>query len=143
MTDLFGVAPGMVIKPEPVFEAVETLRENDSRVLMMTPSGKSFTQGEAKKLSFVSHLIVLCGNYEGFDERIRSTLVDEVYSIGDYVLTNGALAAMVVVDCVSRLIPECLGMRKVPRMNPSVTGCLNIPTIPDQPISGVWKCLRC
>lgn len=105
----FGGGPGMVIKPEPVFEAVETLRENDSRVLMMTPSGKSFTQGEARKLSFVSHLIVLCGNYEGFDERIRSTLVDEVYSIGDYVLTNGALAAMVVVDCVSRLIPGVLG----------------------------------
>jgi len=99
----------MVIKPEPVFEAVETLRENDSRVLMMTPSGKSFTQGEARKLSLVSHLIVLCGNYEGFDERIRSTLVDEAYSIGDYVLTNGALAAMVVVDCVSRLIPGVLG----------------------------------
>ena len=105
----FGGGPGMVIKPEPVFEAVETLRENDSRVLMMTPSGKSFTQGESRKLSLASHLIVLCGNYEGFDERIRSTLVDEVYSIGDYVLTGGELPAMVITDAVARLVPGVLG----------------------------------
>jgi tRNA (guanine37-N1)-methyltransferase len=105
----FGGGPGMVMRPEPVFEAVESLRSPQSRVVMMAPSGKAFKQAEATRLALCSHLILLCGSYEGFDERIREALVDDVFSIGDYVLTNGALAAMVLVDCVSRLLPGVLG----------------------------------
>ncbi len=105
----FGGGPGMVLKPEPVFEAVESLSTSGAKVVMMTPSGQRFRQEDAVKLSECSHLILLCGSYEGFDERIREELVHEAYSIGDYVLTNGALPAMVLVDCVVRLIPGVLG----------------------------------
>mgnify|MGYP003957430349 FL=1 len=105
----FGGGPGMVLKPEPVFDAIESIRTNNATVLMMAPSGKQFQQSDAVRLSESSHLIFLCGSYEGFDERIREALVDEAFSIGDYVLTNGALPAMVIVDCVTRLIPGVLG----------------------------------
>jgi len=105
----FGGGPGMVLKPEPVFDAVESLSTSATKVLMMAPAGKPFRQGDAVRLAESSHLVLLCGSYEGFDERIREALVDEVFSIGDYVLTNGALPAMVVVDCVCRLIPGVLG----------------------------------
>ena len=105
----FGGGPGMVLKPEPVFDAVESIRTKDASVLMMAPSGKQFQQSDGVRLSKSSHLILLCGSYEGFDERIREALIDETFSIGDYVLTNGALPAMVIVDCVTRLIPGVLG----------------------------------
>ena len=79
----FGGGPGMVMRPEPVFEAVESLRSPQSRVVMMAPSGKAFKQAAATQLALCSHLILLCGSYEGFDERIREALVDDVFSIGD------------------------------------------------------------
>ena len=105
----FGGGPGMVIKPEPVFEAVESVRTADSKVIMMAPAGRRFAQPIARELSTERHLVLLCGSYEGFDERIREALVDDVISIGDYVLTNGALPAMVLVDSLTRLIPGVLG----------------------------------
>jgi len=105
----FGGGPGMVLKPEPVFDAVESLRQPETKVLMMSPSGKPFKQADAFRLAECPHLVLLCGSYEGFDERIREALVDEVFSIGDYVLTNGALPAMVIVDCICRLVPGVLG----------------------------------
>jgi tRNA (guanine37-N1)-methyltransferase len=105
----FGGGPGMVLKPEPVFDAVESLRQPETKVLMMSPSGKPFKQADAFGLAECPHLVLLCGSYEGFDERIREALVDEVFSIGDYVLTNGALPAMVIVDCICRLVPGVLG----------------------------------
>lgn len=104
----FGGGPGMVLKPEPIFEAVEALAGEKTRVLMMAPTGRVFTQAVARELAVQEHLLVLCGSYEGFDERIR-TLVDDEISIGDYVLTNGGLPAMVVIDAVTRLIPGVLG----------------------------------
>jgi len=104
----FGGGPGMVLKPEPIFEAVEALADNQTHVLMMSPAGRSFTQAVARELSTKQHLLLLCGSYEGFDERIR-TLVHDELSIGDYVLTNGGLPAMVVIDTVTRLIPGVLG----------------------------------
>lgn len=100
----FGGGPGMVLKPEPVFEAVESLRGPDTRVVLLTPQGRLFRQEEARRLAQVSHLLLLAGHYEGFDERIR-VLADEELSIGDYVLTGGELAALVVVDAVVRLLP--------------------------------------
>lgn len=105
----FGGGPGMVMKPEPIFKAVESVRTETSRVILMCPQGKPFTQQRAQELSREEHLIFVCGHYEGVDERIREALVDEEISIGDYVLTNGALPAAVVIDAVVRLIPGVLG----------------------------------
>jgi tRNA (guanine37-N1)-methyltransferase len=105
----YGGGPGMLMKPEPIFEAVEQLRRADSCVVLMTPQGAPFTQPRAGEFAKKPHLIVICGHYEGVDERVREALVDEEVSIGDYVLTNGALAAAVVVDAVVRLLPGVLG----------------------------------
>jgi tRNA (guanine37-N1)-methyltransferase len=104
----FGGGPGMVLKPEPIFEAVEKLANEKTRVVMLTPAGRPFTQAAAQELSQMEHLLFLCGAYEGFDERVR-TLVHQEFSIGDYVLTNGALPAMVIIDAVTRLLPGVLG----------------------------------
>jgi tRNA (guanine37-N1)-methyltransferase len=105
----FGGGPGMVMKPEPMFKAVESVRTENSRVILMCPQGRPFTQQRAQELSTRQHLIFVCGHYEGIDERIRETLIDEEISIGDYVLTNGVLPAAVVIDAVVRLIPGVLG----------------------------------
>jgi len=105
----YGGGPGMILKPEPVFAAVEAVRRPESRVLLMTPQGTRFNQAMARRLAEERHLIFLCGHYEGVDERIRLALADEEISIGDYVLTNGALPAAVVMDAVIRLLPGVLG----------------------------------
>lgn len=105
----FGGGPGMLLKPEPLFEAVEALSGPGTRVILMAPSGRRFTQAVARELSGESHLLLVCGSYEGFDERVREALADDAISIGDYVLTNGALPAMVVIDAVARLLPGALG----------------------------------
>ncbi|HPR67827.1 MAG TPA: tRNA (guanosine(37)-N1)-methyltransferase TrmD [Kiritimatiellia bacterium] len=105
----YGGGPGMVMKPEPVFKAVDDLRGPDTRVLLMTPQGVPFRQSVARELATASHLLILCGHYEGVDERIREALVDMEISIGDYVLTNGVLPAAVVADAVVRLLPGALG----------------------------------
>jgi tRNA (guanine37-N1)-methyltransferase len=105
----YGGGPGMLMKPEPIFEAVEKFRRDDSCVVLMTPQGAPLTQGRAREFSQRPHVVIICGHYEGVDERVRETLVDEEVSIGDYVLTNGALAAAVFVDAVVRLVPGVLG----------------------------------
>jgi tRNA (guanine37-N1)-methyltransferase len=106
----YGGAPGMLMKPEPIFEAVESLQQpGKSCVVLMTPQGAPLTQQRARELAGKPHLIIICGHYEGVDDRVREALVDEEISIGDYVLTNGALAAAVLVDCVTRLLPGVLG----------------------------------
>ncbi len=105
----YGGGPGMVMKPEPFFAAVEKLRDEDSVVLLMTPQGTPFHQRTAEELAGNSHLIILCGHYEGVDHRVVESLVDREISIGDYVLTNGTIAAAVVADAVVRLLPGVLG----------------------------------
>lgn len=105
----YGGGPGMVLKPEPIAAAVEPLRAAGGRVLLMTPQGKRFSQADAVRLSQESHLIFLCGHYEGVDQRVVDTLVDEELSLGDYVLTNGAIAAAVMIDAIVRLLPGVLG----------------------------------
>ena len=105
----FGGGPGMLLKPEPIFEAVESLKREKTRVLLMSPSGRKFDQAIARELAQQEHLLIVTGHYEGFDERIRVGLADDELSIGDYVLTNGALPAMVVIDTVARLLPGVLG----------------------------------
>jgi len=105
----FGGGPGMVMKPEPIFAAVESVRQADSCVILMSAQGQPFRQSVAQRLSTLPHLVLLCGHYEGVDERVIETMVDEEIGIGDYVLTGGELPAMVVCDAVVRLIPGVLG----------------------------------
>ena len=110
----FGGGSGMVMTPEPIFNAVKKLKSLSKKahkphVVLLCPQGKKFTQDSAKKLAKKKHLILICGHYEGVDERVRQELVDEEISIGDYVLTGGELPAMVLVDAIVRLIPGVLG----------------------------------
>jgi tRNA (guanine37-N1)-methyltransferase len=123
----YGGGPGMLMKPEPIFEAVEKLQRPDSCVVLMTPQGTPFTQARAREFAAKPHLIIICGHYEGVDERVREALVDEEVSIGDYVLTNGALAAAVLVDAVVRLLPGALGHQQGAADDSFATGLLEGP----------------
>jgi tRNA (guanine37-N1)-methyltransferase len=110
----FGGGQGMVMKPEPIFAAVEEIRTSNvkpqtSKIILMSPAGRRFDQQMAAEFSKQSHLIVICGHYEGIDHRVTEHLADAEISIGDYVLTNGAIAAVVFVDAVVRLLPGVLG----------------------------------
>lgn len=105
----YGGGPGMVLKPEPIAAVVEPLRAAGGRVLLMTPQGKRFNQADAVRLAAEPHLVFLCGHYEGVDQRVVDSLVDEELSIGDYVLTNGAIPAVVMIDAIVRLLPGVLG----------------------------------
>ena len=105
----FGGGPGMLLKPEPIFEAVESVRRAETKVVLLSPSGRKFDQAIARELVAEKDLLLITGHYEGFDERVREALADDELSIGDYVLTNGALPAMVVIDAVTRLLPGVLG----------------------------------
>lgn len=105
----YGGGPGMVMKVEPIFRALQDLRTPESRVVLMSPQGRVFNQSIAREYAGATDLILLCGHYEGVDQRVADHLVDDEISIGDYVLTNGALAALVVTDAIVRLIPGVLG----------------------------------
>jgi tRNA (guanine37-N1)-methyltransferase len=105
----FGGGPGMLLKPEPIFEAVESLAREGTRVILLSPAGRPFSQAIARELAGIEHLLMVSGHYEGFDERVREQLADDELSIGDYVLTNGALPVMVIIDAVTRLLPGVLG----------------------------------
>lgn len=110
----FGGGAGMVMKPEPIFRAWSAIREKipegtASRTILLCPQGKVFNQDLAWELSREQHLILICGHYEGVDERVRIRLVDDAISIGDYILTGGELGALVVIDAVARLLPGVLG----------------------------------
>jgi tRNA (guanine37-N1)-methyltransferase len=123
----FGGGQGMVMRPEPIFAAVEALRTDSAKVLLMTPQGRRFTQSMAAELSEEQHLIVICGHYEGVDHRVAEHLVDAEVSIGDYVLTNGGIAAVVVVDAVVRLLPGALGHEQSARDDSFSAGLLEGP----------------
>ncbi|OFW43100.1 MAG: tRNA (guanosine(37)-N1)-methyltransferase TrmD [Acidobacteria bacterium RIFCSPLOWO2_12_FULL_67_14b] len=108
----FGGGPGMVMKPEPFFAALGAIRERrgtPDAVVLMSPAGARFTQAHARRLVGLKHLVVLCGRYEGIDERVREALVTEEISIGDYVLSGGEVPALVVVETVARLVPGVVG----------------------------------
>jgi tRNA (guanine37-N1)-methyltransferase len=147
----FGGGNGMVLKPEPFFRAVKHIKENTTftnrRVVLMCPSGQPFTQTKAKELANYDQLIFVCGHYEGFDARITDHLVDEVISIGDYVLTGGELPAMVIVDALSRMLPGVLGSAESAPTDSFYAGLLECPqytrpreyhglTVPDILLSG-------
>lgn len=151
----YGGGSGMVFKPEPVFEAVETVRESireeqgisDPAIALLTPQGRSFSQEMALNLSHRSCLMLICGHYEGVDERIAEHLATDTISIGDYVLSGGEVPAMVVADAVVRLIPGVLGSPESPLEESHTMGLLEYPqytrpeeyrgwTVPDVLLSG-------
>ena len=108
----YGGGPGMVMKPEPLARAVADIRGkrgDPQAVVLLSPTGRTFTQAEAGRMSRLQHVVLLCGRYEGMDDRVRTSVATEELSIGDYVLSGGELAALVVVDAVSRLVPGVVG----------------------------------
>ncbi|MDQ1146730.1 tRNA (guanine37-N1)-methyltransferase [Bacillus sp. SORGH_AS 510] len=127
----YGGGAGMVLKPQPIFDAVSTLKEKASsknpRVVLLCPQGERYSQRKAEELSNEEHLIFICGHYEGYDERIRENIVTDEISIGDYVLTGGELGAMVIVDSVVRLLPEVLGNQESHMKDSFSTGLLEHP----------------
>jgi tRNA (guanine37-N1)-methyltransferase len=121
----YGGGAGMVMRPEPLFAAVESL--GAAEVVLLTPQGRLFNQSVAVELSKVPHFVLLCGHYEGFDERVRAHLATRELSIGDYVLTGGELPAMVVVDAVVRLLPGVLGSEESLHEESHSSGLLEYP----------------
>lgn len=127
----FGGGAGMVMKPEPVFEAVDDVKKACTgafpKVILLCPQGRVFTQETARNLAGESHLVLICGHYEGVDERIREKLVDEEISIGDFVLTGGELPAMVVIDALARMLPGVLGEEESFKTDSFYNGLLEYP----------------
>lgn len=123
----FGGGGGMILKPEPLFRVVEALRRPETRLVLLCPQGASFTQATAARLAALPHLVLLCGHYEGVDERVRTHLADEELSIGDYVLTGGELPALVVMDAVVRLVPGVLGDAEASAKDSFAAGRLDYP----------------
>jgi tRNA (guanine37-N1)-methyltransferase len=146
----YGGGAGMVLKPQPIFDAVDSLKgeiDTKPRVILMCPQGERYTQAKAEELAKEEHLIIICGHYEGYDERIREHVVTDEISIGDYVLTGGELGAMVVIDSVVRLLPGVLGNEDSPILDSFSSGLLEHPhytrpadfrgmKVPDELISG-------
>jgi len=125
----FGGGSGMVMKPEPLAASIGNLRENDpaARVILLSPQGRLFDQKIAFELSRLNHVCLVCGRYEGVDERIRNHYVDDEVSIGDYVVTGGELPALVIVDAVARLLPGVLGSNESLNEESFTTGLLEYP----------------
>ena len=145
----YGGGPGMVLKPEPLFQAVESLLGAPPRcpVVLLTPQGRVFRQADAERLAGEERFALICGHYEGFDERVREHLATEELSIGDFVLTGGEIAAMVVIDAVARLLPGVLGSDESAAADSHASGLLQHPqytrpaefrgwTVPDVLLSG-------
>ena len=126
----FGGGPGMVLKPEPLFRAIDAIRQERGQpaaIVLTSPDGKRFDHAEALRLSRVNHLVVLCGRYEGVDERVRAHLATEELSVGDYVLTGGEIPALVIVDAVVRLVPGVVGDEESVARDTFARGLLDFP----------------
>jgi tRNA (guanine37-N1)-methyltransferase len=141
----YGGGAGMVMKPDPVFEAVESIREQNTdkneklSVILTTPQGRLFSQKAAEELSRYDRLIIICGHYEGVDERVHQYLATDEISIGDYVLSGGEPAAMVIVDAVTRLIPGVLGSEESAREDSHSGGLLEYPQYTRPPVFRDWE----
>ena len=126
----FGGGPGMVMKPEPFFAALASIRESRGEpegVVLLSPAGKRFSQEMARRFASTSHLVLLCGRYEGVDERVREALVTDEVSIGDYVLSGGEVPALVIVDCMARLVPGVVGDERSVEADSFSRGLLDYP----------------
>jgi len=150
----YGGGAGMVLKPEPILEAVASLsRDQETHLVLLTPQGRPFKQAIAAELMEYQHLLLVCGRYEGFDERVRAALTPDEISIGDYVLTGGELPALVLLDAVIRLLPGVLGDEDSARYDSFVDALLEFPhytrpqsvhglTVPDVLLSGDHERIR-
>jgi tRNA (guanine37-N1)-methyltransferase len=135
----YGGGAGMVLKPEPIFEAVESIEKKaGTPIILLSPQGRLFTQRVAQELASHSQLILICGHYEGVDERVKEHLASDEISIGDYVLSGGELAAMVVIDGVFRLVPGVLGSEASPLDDSHVGGLLEYPQYTRPPQYRGW-----
>ena len=142
----YGGGPGMVMKPEPIFEAVEAIKSDvqlteenaELPVILLTPQGRPFSQQIAQELSGYNRLMLICGHYEGVDERVRKHLATDEISIGDYVLTGGELPAMVVIDAIARLLPGVLGSETSSQDDSHVIGLLEYPQYTRPPVYRGW-----
>lgn len=124
----YGGGNGMVLKPEPIFNAIESIKNFEkARTIMLTPQGKPYDQKMAEELAKENHLIFICGHYEGFDERVREHLVTDEISIGDYILTGGEIASMAIIDSIVRLLPGVLGNDESADTDSFSTGLLEYP----------------
>jgi tRNA (guanine37-N1)-methyltransferase len=135
----FGGGGGMILKPEPLAAAIETVRGAGARVILLDPAGRRFTQDVARQLALLPHLVLVCGRYEGVDERVREHVVDEELSIGDYVLSGGELAALVVTDAVTRLLPGVLGDEGAPDRDSFARGLLEHPQYTRPEVFRGWQ----
>ena len=141
----YGGGAGMVLKPEPIFEAVEQIKkeaateEEELSIILLTPQGRPFSQTVAQELSHYSHLILICGHYEGIDERAHQYLATDEISIGDYVLSGGEPAAMVVVDAVARLLPGVLGSEDSLKDDSHTNGLLEYPQYTRPAVFREWS----
>jgi tRNA (guanine37-N1)-methyltransferase len=135
----YGGGAGMVLKPEPIFEAVEAIKgESDIPVILLNPAGRLFNQKIAEEFARYSRIIIICGRYEGVDQRVAEHLATDEISIGDYVLTGGEIAAMVIIDAVVRLLPGVLGSELSPREDSHVAGLLEYPQYTRPPSYRGW-----
>jgi tRNA (guanine37-N1)-methyltransferase len=126
----YGGGPGMVMKAEPLMRAVDEIRSTrgtPDSVVLLSPQGRTFNQGAAERLALLGHVVLLCGRYEGMDERVRDVVATEEVSIGDYVLSGGELAALVIVDAVSRLVPGVVGDEQSVAQDSFARGLLDYP----------------
>lgn len=136
----YGGGQGMVMKPEPIFRSVRSiLGEDRAPIILLTPQGRRLTQAIAQELAQEPRLVLLCGHYEGVDERVRQHLVTDELSIGDYVLTGGELAALVVIDAVARLVPGVLGAKESAIEDSFASGLLEGPQYTRPPIFEEWS----
>ncbi len=135
----FGGGGGMILKPEPLAACLETLRTPAARVVLLDPAGRRFSQAVAREYARETHLVLVCGRYEGVDERVREHLVDEELSVGDYVLTGGEPAALVVTDAVTRLLPGVLGDAEAPAHDSFARGLLEHPQYTRPEIFRGWR----
>ena len=138
----YGGGAGMVMKPEPLFRAVEKVKEEKRfswKVILLSPQGQPFAQEKAKELAQEEGLIFICGHYEGVDERVREHLIDEELSLGDFVLTGGELAAMVIVDAIARMLPQVLGCKDSVREDSFYQTLLDYPHYTRPPEFRGWK----
>lgn len=135
----YGGGAGMVMRPEPIFEAVESIAGDQSRVVLLSPRGARLTQAEVARLGGYGHLILICGRYEGVDERVAQHLAHEEISIGDYVLAGGELAALVVIEALSRLVPGVLGNAASLDTESHARGLLEYPQYTRPPEFRGWK----
>lgn len=126
----YGGGAGMVLKPQPIFDAVEDIQKETAaapKIILVCPQGETYTQRKAEELAKEDHIVFICGHYEGYDERIREHLVTDEISIGDFILTGGELASMVIADSVVRLLPDVLGNEDSPVLDSFSTGLLEHP----------------